>query len=349
MNSSVKERNVSVDLAKTIAIFCVIVIHVAPALFFDNPVGSFSWVVALIWETLSRMAVPLFLMCSGALLLDPEKDLTIKKLYTRSIPRILIAMLFWATAYKVYHLITEGSFSAGNLWYAFKRVLLFDQEFHFYYLHIILIAYIFLPITRLFTKNATRKQLLYFLAVWFVFGMVYPTVNTFYPFNLFAGLTSQYYINMTYASIGYGVLGYYLTKYPCNSIRALIYCVAGSVEIFAGTWLMSAKDGALNETFLQGMSIGVCLIAAGAFVFCIKVSGRLGARLRGVLKYVSNGSFCVYLTHVFVILRLTEHNIGAASFNPLLSIPLLSLAILAVSLIFYFILSHIPVVRRWLI
>lgn len=54
-----------------------------------------SWLAGLLWSALSHAAVPLFLMASGALLLDPTRELSLKKLYTKNFPRLLAAMLVW--------------------------------------------------------------------------------------------------------------------------------------------------------------------------------------------------------------------------------------------------------------
>ena len=79
--------------------------------------------------------MPVFFLCSGALLLDPDRDLSLRKLWGRNILHILLAMWVWAFAYKVYGLL-PGGISLAGLWQGAKEVLLFHHEFHLYYLHI---------------------------------------------------------------------------------------------------------------------------------------------------------------------------------------------------------------------
>lgn len=67
------QRDVSVDLVKTLAIVSVLLIHVSAPGLSGAEVGSPRWLTCLFWDSISRMAVPLFLMASGALLLDPER------------------------------------------------------------------------------------------------------------------------------------------------------------------------------------------------------------------------------------------------------------------------------------
>ena len=215
-------RNKGIDLTKSIAILCVLFIHAGSA-FYAFPVASSAWNTLLAYGSLVRAGVPLFLMCSGALLLNTEKKLSLKRLYTHNLPRILAAMVFWGYTYKLWHLYEQNAFSAPALWNAFKEVLFFNQEFHFYYLHIILLVYILLPVMRVLTASADQNTLKYALLLWFALGILYPTVIGFWPFTLFSGMTPQYLINMTYASVGYGLYGYDRRNLsPCDgNIHAL--------------------------------------------------------------------------------------------------------------------------------
>ena len=104
-------RNKGIDLTKSIAILCVLFIHAGSG-FYAYPVASTDWNTLLVYGSLVRAGVPLFLMCSGALLLDPNKPFSLKKLYCHNLPRIAVAMVFWAILYKLWHLYEQNSLSA---------------------------------------------------------------------------------------------------------------------------------------------------------------------------------------------------------------------------------------------
>lgn len=53
-----------------------------------------------------------FFLCSGALLLPPEKEVTVRRVWTKYIPRILAALLFWAAAYEGVELLRAGALRA---------------------------------------------------------------------------------------------------------------------------------------------------------------------------------------------------------------------------------------------
>lgn len=346
MAETLKKREYGIDLLKSISILGVIIIHTCT---YNDAVLSVGWLSNLFWGSLTRASVPLFLMCSGALFLKPGKPLSTKKLFTRSIPRILAAMVFWAMTYKVYHLVGSGGLSPAALLLALKEVLVFNQEFHLYYLQIILLVYLFLPVTDLVVQHATRRQVEYLLLLWFLLGIVYPTVGSFWPFRLLDMMAPQFQLNMTYASIGYGVLGFYLKEYPLGRRVGFGLAAAGFLTVFGGTVWMSARAGSFQTLFLQGMTVGVALLAAGIFSLCVHAEPLRGGRTEQVVTYLSKGSFCVYLTHIYFNYGLPRLGFSAALFPPLVGVPLAALATLVCSLAAYALLRRIPVVKSWLI
>ena len=90
-----ERRNTGIDLIKAIAIFGVLVIHVDASVLMQGEIGSFDWNCGLLWGTIVRGSVPLFLMASGAIMLNPHKNITIKRLYFHNIARIVVSMLVW--------------------------------------------------------------------------------------------------------------------------------------------------------------------------------------------------------------------------------------------------------------
>lgn len=342
-------RDRAVDLIKTVAVWNVILSHVAAAPFSGGTVGTGQWLSALFWASLTHSSVSLFLMASGALLLPPERELTVKRIYTRYIPRSLTALFFWAACYKLVYLILMDSLTPWDLEAAAKNLLLFRHEEHLYYLHIMLLVYAFLPLTRLIARHADQRLLEYVLGMWFVLGIAYPTVRTVWPFTLLGGIPLQWRMNMTYASIGYTLLGYYLTAYhtrPRRSVCVLIL-LAGFLMAFGGTWAASAAAGEPDGHFLEGMSVGIFLVALGEWGLCRTVS--LSERAARLAVRLSKASFCVYLTHVFLLQAFARHGIRAAEGPVFLTAPAISVLIIVCCCGVYALLSRIPGVRKWLV
>ncbi|MBQ4370368.1 MAG: acyltransferase [Oscillospiraceae bacterium] len=341
-------RDIAVDLIKTVAIISVLFIHCSSG-GYSAPIKSSSWLAAVFWGSVSRAGVPLFLMCSGALMLPQERELTIKKLWCRSILRLLTALFFWAVLYKLYNGLIYKTLSSQYVLTSIKELVLFRHENHFYYLHIMLLVYAFLPATRAFIRAASERETDYFLLIWFLVGILYPTIRPYRPFSLLAGIPGQWLLNMTYASVGYGVLGYRLRRRPLKKQLAAALAIAGLAVATGGTVIGSIKTGGLYEHFLEGMTVGVCLLAAGIFSLCVHSAKGVSGRTASVYTFMSKASFCIYLVHIFALKGFYSLGVSVRAAHCVITVPALAAAVLVLSLLVYLLLSRIPWVKRWLI
>lgn len=216
METLTRQRSGPVDAAKSVAIFGTLLIHASAMGGFAWETGSANWVWALFWGSVLRCAVPVFFLCSGALLLDPERAVTIRRVWTHYIPRILAALFFWAAAYGAWPVfltwLRTGVVEASGLRAWGRNLLLWHHESHLYYLHVLLLVYALLPLTRYFAAAADRQTLRYGLGVWFVLGCLLPVLDLFPPLSLIRGIPTQYPLDFAWAAVGYGLLGRVLTE-----------------------------------------------------------------------------------------------------------------------------------------
>lgn len=345
-------RSAAIDLLKTLSIFGVLVIHTSSDAIYAFPVGSFPWLSTAFWEAFIRFCVPVFFMCSGALFLDPKKELPIKKLYTKYIPRLLIALFFWAAAYEAADILTAyintGGFDPSLIVTSLKNLVRFKHHFHLYFLHIMILNYALLPLVRVFTKHAKKAELQYALALWFLLAVLFPMALQYYPFSRLVGIPLQYAVSLTYASVGYGLMGFYLKKYPPQKPwRFALLFALGFAVTFGMAAYLSIQSEKLALNWWSGTAPGTALMAVGLFGF-VSAKGK-SVPCPGVWGTLSKASFCVYLVHDFFNILLRHWGINTAKFAPLASVPLLSLGVMALSLGVWFVLSRIPVVNRYLI
>lgn len=335
------------DVVRALAIVLVVLTHSASA-GLTGAVGTSDWWGALAWGTLARPSVPLFFLCTGALMLC--RDITPKRLLTHNLPRIVCAMLAWAFLYRLYWLAVGGGLTPAGLWDAAKRTVLLQHEFHFYYLHILLLVYAFLPVLRVFVRSASQQELAYLLGLWLALGILLPLLRYFWPFTLVYQVDSWYKMNMAYSAVGYALLGHCLRQYG-GAVRPRWYALAfagGLALTFGGCAALSLRDGVLNEIFLEGMSPGPMLMTLGLFglilsrntwpVPVIKVTGRL-----------ARASFCIYLSHILFLQMLLRLGFEPGAAPCLVGIPLLCLALLAAGWLLWEVLHRIPIVKTYLI
>ena len=338
----------SVDCAKCLAIFCVLLIHAASDSLRCGTVGSLHWLSGLFWGSISRGAVPLFLLCSGALLLDSSRPLTVPHIWRRNIPHMLLALFFWDAVYKVIGLITSSQTDPAALRSVLYDWLLWQHEGHLYYLPVLLLTYAALPLTRTFTAHADAKTMRYFLGFWFAFGVLLPTLRQLGLLQSFGGIVRQWPLPMAWSALGCTVLGDALRRRPLSAHCSVLLFAVGFVLCFAGTWRLSATAGTLKTPFLEGFSPGPCLMSAGIFSLCVHCVPRLPRRLNSATERLSRASFCIYLVHI-AVLRLLYALGLSTNWLPALSIPAVAILCGALSTCLYLLLSRIPWVNRWLI
>ena len=342
-----KTRVVGVDVCKTLAILCVLLIHTSGDVLTACAPGSKNFLEALIWSAPARCAVPLFLLCSGALLLDERRELPLKKLWGRNIPHLLLALFFWAAAYALYACAAAGTFTADALLAAGADLLLWRHEAHLYFLPMILLSYALLPVTRAFLRRADEKTVRYALILWAFFGILLPTAKSFGWLDGFGSLIRQLPLDMPWAAVGYTVLGSCLRKKPLGVKSAAGCVLLGAAVCFFGTLALSLHAGSLRAQLLEGFSPGACLLAAGIFSLCMRV--RLPEWAERTAAILSRASFCVYLVHMLVLRTLYRAGLTTGICRPLLSVPLLAALCGMGSFVIWLVLSRIPWVRRWLI
>lgn len=346
MGEKTLRREAGLDVVRAAAILSVMIIHTA-ANALTGTVGTSDWWGALAWGSLARPAVPLFFMCSGALMLC--RDITPRRILTHNLPRIICAMLAWAFAYELVALRGAG-FTLEGLWGAVKRTLLLQHEFHFYYLHILLLVYAFLPVARVFVRGASRREMEYLLLLWFATGILIPFLRNFPPLSLIYQFELWYKMNMAYSAIGYTLLGHYVRQYG-GGVRRLWYHLAfwgGLAVTFGGCAFLSLRHGALSDIFLEGMSPGPMLMALGLFGLALGREAWPGpvARLTG---QVAQSSFCTYLCHILLLRVLARVGISPDSSPCVLSIPFVSLLLLAGGWLLWQVLRRIPWVKSYLV
>ncbi len=324
------------DLLRFIATFGVIFLHVGGT-DYHLPVGEQKWFVAVVYDSLVRWSVPVFVMISGALFLKPEKEITIRTLLAKYVKRLLVAYLFWWLAYSCFD-VAIASVNAKTL--VFKGGFL-KPHFHLWFLPMLTGVYLMIPILR--KVAAETKLLRYAIILWLVYLTVsfvlvreVPQVSHLFTMNWIVGYT------------GYFLLGFYLattafTKHQKQTIYAL--GLAGALITVFGSIILSFHRGVDDEKFLFNISPQVVMMSAALFVLVKEESPKIEGRVKGFVNYVRKDLFGIYLVHGFWLYVLNRP-LFRDMIYPAISIPIIVVVIFAGSLYTTKLLRLLPKFKR---
>lgn len=341
------KRRPYLDLLRAVAAFLVIVNHTNSEIFLGCEPYTLTWYLSMTWFFVSKMAVPIFVMISGSLLL--ERDDSYKSLFVHRILRIVVVLI----VFSLIHYLLDGGRSVGGF---FEGLWSGSINGTLWYLYMYIALLLALPIIRRFVQSASRKDLLYFLAVWALFVCVLPMVAA-------AGLPSiSKYLDppsMFGEWVGFAVLGYALARHPIQPLRRRWFGAAATACILlpiAFTVLMTAREqsvgGELTLGFQRASLLTTGLPAAALFVLvrrCFDRERFEGGRFAKFVTEVGGTAFGVYLTHA-VLLRFSRraYTMMASVVGLLPAMLVYEVGIFAVCAAVVWLLRKIPGVKKFI-
>lgn len=341
-----KERVFYLDFLKGVSIPLVAFLHVAAVGLSESPVDSFSWQVCNFYDSFVRFVVPIFVMVSGAIYLNEQKSVNVWK----SIKHILFPLVFWSLAYSFVVNITS-SHDIDGWWISNFLRLAFITPTHTWFLYMLMGIYLIVPLLRCITHD--RKSEEYFLCLWFVFGVILPSLIVLPSLNyVVAGIMSKMYIRLPLSYAGFFVLGHYLNTYSVDKYKrrwpAII--ALGGVIMFT-TDLLSQKSGSLDGWAYDYLNPLVVLMSAYIFVtarlYCHS-SNNLSF-FRKCISVMARLSLGVYLFHVPVMILIRHFGLDYALCNSIIAVPMVSIVVYVISFSVIFVINKIPVLKSYII
>lgn len=337
----VKNRFIYFDVMKIICIFLVIINH-SHLYLTEN--GFLFHLLHFSVFSISKVAVPIFMMISGALMLgkNDSYDVILKK----RIPRVYFACLFSTLIgiifYKMDFFDTFFKFILGGQ---------ISNLYFLWYIYILVILYLLTPLLNRMIMNFNKNDFNCF----FILFLIVPSIIQFlmfvfeFDFNLIDVVGRIYNQYSFLINIGYYVLGYYFISNKDNSdIKKLIY-------IFLFGFALSIIYlclGFLNKGSIVNIkydSFPVVLMSASFFKFFINYLNDVNnTHLKKIIIILSECSFGVYLTHVYLLEFLVKTNLFINIFKLNLFFGyffLINIVFWSLSFVFYLI-RKIPILKK---
>ncbi len=344
-----KSISVPVDIIRALAIFLVVLLHAAiepvPVSTEMTQESVVYFLASNLYNSLATVSVPLFVMLSGALLLQPFKNEPVGVFLKKRFRRIGPAFVFWGAAYFAWRAFVNGEALTVN---SVVQGILQGPYFHFWFLYMIIGLYLITPLLRVFVDHANSSLLRYIIVLWFVGVAINPLIG------LFVGYRIDNAVFVIAGWVGYFLLGVYLQRVQVRAVYLYLVMVLGFVWTLFGAWVMTYYVGGTSSYFFYDFLAGsVILSSAALFTLLLKVSPERfknrHAKVERLVTLVSSYTLPVYLFHVMVLESFEKGYFGfklsVTTLNPFVEIPLIAVLALFVSIGVVYLLKKVPVVK----
>ncbi len=343
--------NIDVDLTRTLAIVLVILLHAAiephPIVTQIGQAEIVRWWTVDIYESLAQLCVPLFVLLSGALLLQPSKiDEPLGVFFKKRLNRIALPFVFWGTAYFAWrYFVNHEALTISSI----LQGIAAGPYYHFWFLYMIAGLYLITPVLRVLIGHSDRKLLTYLIALWFVGTAIVPFIG------LFANYSLDTRVFVIVGWVGYFLLGAILLRVRLRPLVLYASLAAGVLATAVGTYFMTLDVGGPNIYFFDNeLSITIIVASVAMFMLLRNFSvNRLENRAphsNWLLHQISKNTLAIYLFHVMVLESLERGFFGFTlsvnTINPILGIPLITAVTLFISLGVIILLKKIPFLKK---
>ena len=333
-----------IDFLRFIAAIAVIIIHVlGPFRYLYGDIPDSEWLAAAGLNSLTRWAVPVFMLISGALLLSTERTFQCEHYLTKRLSKVAIPFVGWTIIYGL-----VGGFMIDGVWTGqwvssttteiLKNSPTDPVWYHLWFFYDFIPLYFVIPFLIPLLKKASPEHIKLALLSWTVlFLMHWLKVGSFLQQNL-----------VLYS--GYLILGWYL--FNRDNRPQLKSWVLGGVSMlllnFAGTWFLAIEEGAYSSFFMGYKTLNTAVIGGMLFVLAQAYAHNIQGQLRALVTLISTYSLGIYLIHPLILIPVRELNNGFYEVfgSNWVAIPAITLVALFLSLLLTMLLVKIPLFRR---
>jgi surface polysaccharide O-acyltransferase-like enzyme len=361
-----RRLSIPVDLIRTLAIIGVIFLHATNDLTPDSmsQLEVFRWVTVDVYQSVARIGVPLFVMLTGALLLNPSKNESLSTFFKKRWARIGLPFFFWGSIYFVWVYFADNKAVTAN---SVIQGFLTSPYLQFWYIYMLAGLYLITPILRIVIDHANDKTIKYFIALWFVGASVIPAISYFSPYDVNTGIFA------ITGWVGYYILGIYLLRVKISrKILVGLMVLAVSLAVI-GTVYMSFNVGGTDSYYFQDyLSPTMILASVAAFLLLNTVkmpsyrimpvpsnqkeTDIVGMNLsdpskpQKLLHLISENTLPIFLFHLIVLETLQRGYLGLAingsTINSIIGVPLITVITLFLCLAIIVPLKKVPVLKK---
>lgn len=306
------KRDESIDLARCISCIGVVIIHAIAVYWYSTPVvlegveqyfeneplkllgrGTPSWSLCSVIDASARFSVPVFVMISGALLLNRKNGLDTTYIIRKGI-HLVALILAWGGVYVLYDLIQQLLSQKEII---IKQVIqnwIFGPS-NFWFIFMLIPLYLAAPIYAHIMKEKRLTE--WMLLLWFMGTIILTSLKSWKP--LLNGRVEFAYMSIIPEYTGIFMLGAYYKVYGVSRKVENIVLILGLLCFIAMSF------GTPVGYFHNFTTPFCCIYAFAIFILCSRYADRQPKTLRRIVRCVAGHSLGIYALHglMLTILR----------------------------------------------
>ena len=344
MEEKKEGRKIYLDILRILACYLVLLCHTVGFVYDKSNISGGNWFPGVTLYYISKIAVPIFFMISGALML--KKDRSYKEIFKKILFRFLIPLLLVSM---VVYFKRTPTLSLDNIYNFFKEFLNEEILLPLWFLYSIIGMYICTPILRKLVKNMEKKDYIFLFVIYSIFSGILPIFSHYTNLKI----TNYLIIPIIGRYIPYYVLGYYMFEKDgiktskkgviIASILSIVCLVASVVLSYFN--VQNTKTVVLDNVDFINLSIPSFAVAY--IIKCCFSKVEFSDKIKKIIIAISETTFGVYLIHTVFIGHLQFiYNFLMTYVGKNLGIILHNIVFFSILSLIIFILRKIPYINK---
>lgn len=323
------ERDGKFDLLRMVSCLMVVLIHVSAPYVTENMDSlNLNFTIGNFYDSIARVCVPVFVMLSGAFILDNHKNRNYIFFYRKTYNKIVIPTIIWSVLYFLFNLmiLTYKSCIGIEVDYWIPLIDWIDGRpyYHLWYLYMIIGLYLITPFL-IIVKDEIGEISFFKLGciLTFLGFIISITSDLFWPIK---------FINY----LGYFCLGYSIRKKGVvNFKKSLVFLLCWlitAIGIFVLTQFIIA-NGQKDENSLYFYDNLSPLVLIGSILMFSSFAYMREIKLWSLINRMTKHSFNIYILHagILAVVNMIEGSLLKVECNLVWYIPLKAFLVFIVS------------------
>ena len=295
----VNVRNNKFTYLRAIACVAIVLLHTlftAVGLYgytVENPADLLSYRIVidnLMW------AVPCFLMVTGALLLNRNKEISYDKLFKKYILRILLAIVVFGAVFAIIDTFYgQEPASLSVFLNQMKEIWTGKTWSHMWYLYCLIGLYLLLPFYKKIVNGSSKKEIMYLMVLYVIFLSVIPLIGGW-------DIHTGFYIHVSTVYPLYFFAGFYLNEYRDYSKKLsviILILITLNLAILSCISWYGTRD--ILGGFFEYNSLLVIIQSCSAFMIFMTMKDKESGFMGKLLTAIDKNGFGIYLVHMILV------------------------------------------------